>query len=904
MDAALEKLIAELPDTEGARRFFEQFAERHSSQAQKLQRSPALLSDILTLASFSPLLAATMIQHPACVTWLDKQRRTTGVRSKEDLLESLGRFALTNSTLEPHVMFARFRRRELLRIYLRDIRRLETIAEVTDEISNLADTILEYALDLARREMDNRYGQPLETDPKGRATPARFCVVALGKLGSRELNYSSDLDLIFLYSNDGNTSGTGSRGSVTNKEYFIKLAEYLVKLVGEASGEGAAFRIDLRLRPHGRLGAIALSCDDAVRYYKHEARAWERQVMIRSRGCAGDSNLFTRFFSRIEGIVFSKNETPATALANVRLSKEQIDREQVSAKGFDVKLGRGGIREIEFIAQALQLAFGGRDRWLRSSHTLISLDRLAQRRHITEDELAGLTAAYDFLRRTEHVLQMENGVQTHTVPADAEKFALVARRMEFVTDGSFDAELERHTSCVNGVFTRIFGADYTSTESDDIHLTDPQPTSDRLHEHLMSSIAKSDVRFDRSSGSAAVLERIASISPHFTSFLAANPDLAASLSPPAENSDLGTLSPDDTLKESDFGRRLATLRRSWSEELMKIVVADVFETLGVRGVKTALTSLAEVSLDISLQIVSDELARKYGSTTEHPLSVLALGKLGGGGVDYDSDLDLVLVYDEDSPLPQGVTAEEFYSRGVELLITTMSSMTREGSLYRIDLRLRPYGSKGLPAISAQKFVEYMASTAGVWELLAFVKLRAVGGGLDLAQRTESTIRDIIHRRALEIPRSDLAAETRRIRLALEVQRSRGKRTGEIDIKYGAGGMLDVYFAMRYLQLAHNVPDPPNYRSTSSMLQLLLDRGHLSKEAYGELSHGYEFLADLDHNLRLIVGRTTRLPAGQNRAMDTISQRMNLPSSAKFVEELNLRRLGVRNGFDQICANAA
>ena len=225
----------------------------------KLLKNESLLSDVLTLVSFSPLLATTLLQNPDYIGWLDRKRRDSGVRGKEELLESLARFSLTNSQLEPQVLFARFRRRELLRIYLRDIRGLATIAEITEEISHLADAILEAALTTARREMDNRFGSPQETDEKGRATSARFCIAALGKLGSRELNYSSDIDLLFLYSDEGSTSGRGTRGAVTNREYFVKLAEFTAKLVASSSGEGAAYRVDLRLRPHGSLGALALS---------------------------------------------------------------------------------------------------------------------------------------------------------------------------------------------------------------------------------------------------------------------------------------------------------------------------------------------------------------------------------------------------------------------------------------------------------------------------------------------------------------------------------------------------------------------------------------------------------------------------------------------------------------------
>ena len=252
----------------------------------------------------------------------------------------------------------------------------------------------------------------------GKWTPAEFCVVSLGKLGSKELNYSSDIDLLFLYSADGETAGGGQRTSITNREFFVKLSETLIKLVGRQTGEGAAYRVDLRLRPNGRVGALAVTLADAVRYYETEAAAWERQVLIRSRSSAGHDELFKRFFRGVRKTVFAKGVSVDEALANVRLSKEKIDKQHALDRGFDVKLGRGGIREIEFLAQALQLAYGGNDPWLRFPHTLVMLARLSERKLISKRELTQLSTAYDFLRRLEHALQMENGLQTHAVPLD------------------------------------------------------------------------------------------------------------------------------------------------------------------------------------------------------------------------------------------------------------------------------------------------------------------------------------------------------------------------------------------------------------------------------------------------------------------------------------------------------
>src|SRR5882724_6167703 len=486
----IEQLLLQLPEAHAAQLLFTRLTDGHLSTLKLFRREPGLLSDVLAIAAWSPLLATTLEQNPDYVAWLQRERTSTRVRTREEMGESLARFALTNSQLDPHVLLARFRRRELLRIYLHDIRRARTIVETTEELSNLADAVLEYALNLSRQLLDNRYGSPQLTDERGRIANAEFCIVALGKLGSRELNYASDLDLVFLFSDEGLTSAGGSRGQITNREYFVKLGESLLRLVSEPTGEGAAYRIDVRLRPHGRDGALASALDEAVRYYEQTAQDWELQALIRARSAAGSYRLYQRFAGRVIDRVFRADISVTAALMNVRMAKEKIDTQRErEEKGFNVKLGRGGIREIEFIAQALQVAFGGRDPWLRAAHTLISLGRLADRGLVTEREHSQLSSAYHFWRALEHRLQMEHGLQTHSLPSDPERRALVARRMDFSgrdAAADFEIALAAHATNVREAFDRLFGpADIDlpddrkpSTAGD--ALADPDAASARL----------------------------------------------------------------------------------------------------------------------------------------------------------------------------------------------------------------------------------------------------------------------------------------------------------------------------------------------------------------------------------------------------------------------------------------
>jgi glutamate-ammonia-ligase adenylyltransferase len=863
----LETIIQSLPDPDSARRFYSELSNRHSQTARL---NEAILADLLTLSAYSPLLATTILQNPEYIQWLGRERSDTRVHSKEQLLESLSRFSLLHTDIAANVMLARFRRRELLRIFLRDIRRLATIAEITEELSNLADAIVEFALRLAKQDLDNRFGVPLVTDERGRETPAEFCVVALGKLGSKELNYSSDIDLLFIYSSEGTTSDTGTSGKVTNREYFIKLAEKIINIAGGQSGEGAAYRIDMRLRPHGSIGRLALSLEETVRYYETEAREWEQQVLIRSRPVAGEIELFKEFHSRVEPFVFRTDADIGSSLENVRRSKRRIEDAVPPGPGFNVKLGRGGIREIEFIAQALQLAYGGRDPWLRYPHTLVSLSRLADRGMISDQQLTDLYDAYELLRRVEHLLQMEHGLQTHTTPKNESSLLLLAKRAGFASSKDLVDELIRRTEGVQHVFERVFGSvPISSTEPQEV------PTT--------SEAGFETVQAER----RTQYERLADLSPHFAQLFSTIADATGDLDTEFSEKLLTAVS-----SENEFGKRLSILRRTWSHSLLGIVMSEIDDKLTIAESKHLQTRLAEASIEAALFTTREEMAVRHGVEATN-LSVLALGKLGGRGVDYSSDLDLVLVYPDDAG-GGDATAAETYARAVEIFVTTLSGMTRDGNLYRVDLRLRPYGSNGASSNPRSAFVEYFRRSADIWELLAFVKLRGVSGSI--AAEVEQEVREIIHHRARETGREALKNETIRIRDLLEQQK--GGRDRQSDIKYGPGGMLDVYFASRYLQLRDTVPDRPDDRSTISVLEILWEHGSLSQADHEVFNAGYAFLAELDHNIRLTTGRSRRLPSAP-KILETIAGRMNASDTRSLLGELAIHRINIRKAFENV-----
>ena len=910
----VEELISDLPSPETARRFFEQFSERNPSQTKKLLRNDALLSDVLALASYSPLLGTTLIQSPEYAAWLEKERTDVSVRGKEALLESLARFALINSSLEPNVLFARFRRRELLRIFLRDIRRLGTIAEITEEISNLADTILENALRIARQEMDNRFGAPIETDENGRKRPSDVTIVALGKLGSKELNYSSDIDLVFIYSADGETTGTGSRGKVTNREYFSKLAETVNGLVGRQSGEGAAYRVDMRLRPHGRVGALALSLRETTRYYLTEARNWERQVLIRSRTSAGDPGIFKAFFAEVEKVVFRAGCDPADALREVLRSKEKIDVAQQSGPFLNVKLGRGGIREIEFIAQALQLAYGGADRWLHVGHSLKSISRLADRGYLTEDERSKLSNAYHFLRRLEHVIQMEHGLQTHSLPKDPEELRTLALKMQCADLAEFQAATLENTNNVHRSFLRVFGKDQVAAEQTSANRPDAvnkgqdgpvrdttSPAIFTAENQYLASLDKLGQAVDLDAGKRELICKIGAVSPKFAQFVVSKPWLIEGLEP--QQSSVQDLDFEATLAASvDLKGQtrsvLADLRTAWSRLFLGIAVADIFDEISIAESRRLQTKLAEASIHSALQAASNELTQRFKFHSFDPV-IMALGKLGSGTLDYGSDLDMIVIFEGGDDVNPQISHAEYYSRGVESFVNLVSSMTRDGNLYRVDLRLRPHGKNGPNVITIEALRDYILKTASIWELLAYVQFRAIGYGNYSGQDNERMVRGAISERAAREDPAKLRTASRDMRLKLEETHGRPRGGHDVDIKFGSGGLLDVYFVVRYLQLTSVDHIPNDIRSTAGKLDEFATSGLLPADIHTALKGGHGFLSELDHNIRLMIGRWSRFPRANQAVLERIAARMNLVSVQDLSEQLSLHRINIRSAFDAV-----
>ncbi|HNR33035.1 MAG TPA: bifunctional [glutamate--ammonia ligase]-adenylyl-L-tyrosine phosphorylase/[glutamate--ammonia-ligase] adenylyltransferase, partial [Candidatus Hydrogenedentes bacterium] len=413
----------------------------------------------LTLFSQSHFLTDIVCGEPDSLPWLWDEAERTRTRTRDEMLHDIlavdGVPEVYEATL--HALRA-FRRREIARIAIRDIFEHASVPSLTLDLANLADATLEAALRASEAEVRRRFGRSQCVDASGQAREAGFAVLALGKLGGHELNFSSDIDLLFLYADEGDTTGEGGRAT-TNADYFRKVGELLIKAVSEQTAGGQLFRVDMRLRPFGSTGPLAMSLEAAIEYYTTYGRAWERQALIKARPCAGDLALGDAFIDRLRPFVFPRYFDDET-LEDIRETKRQVEA-QIARRGEadrEVKLGRGGIRDIEFTVQMLQLLNGGAWPELRTPNTLEAIEVLGRRHYLSPFEANALASHYVFLRGVEHRLQIEGGRQCHALPADPEALDEFARQLGFVDGASFMNVYHDHTKETRAILDRFLAA--------------------------------------------------------------------------------------------------------------------------------------------------------------------------------------------------------------------------------------------------------------------------------------------------------------------------------------------------------------------------------------------------------------------------------------------------------------
>ncbi len=403
---------------------------------------------------FAPLLEPEFLDHP---------RQEQGLRREVDgWLKPLLK-ASSYSAAFAHLR--EFKQREMMRIAARDLARLGTTEQVVREISNVADVCLETVYRLCWQQLTERFGKPYHLDANERWQETKFCVIGLGKLGGQELNYSSDVDVVFVYSQEGSLFKTpprrhGNSGKrMGNHPFFIRLSEMLVSEISRLAPEGSLFRIDLRLRPEGDAGPLARSLESYENYYAQWGRTWERMMLIKARPVAGDRELGAEFIEMVHPFRYPRSLGERT-LSEISAMKKRIEKEVVKAGELErnVKLGRGGIREIEFTAQALQLLHAGRLPFLEGAQTIPVLHKTVHYNLLQADEVHALHDAYYFLRDVEHRLQMDACQQTHTIPEEPQARERLARLMGFETAAAFDEARQTHCASVRAVYDKVLPA--------------------------------------------------------------------------------------------------------------------------------------------------------------------------------------------------------------------------------------------------------------------------------------------------------------------------------------------------------------------------------------------------------------------------------------------------------------
>jgi [glutamine synthetase] adenylyltransferase / [glutamine synthetase]-adenylyl-L-tyrosine phosphorylase len=460
-----QKIIKASADPARIRDFLNSTGETGSrSQLDKLSADSARV--LAALLSGSQFLAELLLANPNLFSIFDFDRlrfprRAEGLRREVEVaLKSMRDSRDYAGTLTE---LRRFKQREMLRIAARDLGRLTDVVEATRELSDLADVCLDAVLQIVSQQFSEKFGMPFHQDERGHWRPTPFCIFGLGKLGGQELNYSSDVDVLFLYGEEGEVfkeppaKKNSPRAVMTSHQFFCKLAEVLSTEISRPTPDGFLYRVDSRLRPEGDAGPLARSLESCENYYAQWGQTWERMMLIKARKVTGDPALATEFLEMIQPFRFPRSVSPEI-LHEIAATKERIENEVVRAGELErnVKLGRGGIREIEFIVQSLQVLHAGRSPFLQISQTLPCLEKLAEYGLLSRDDARQLDAACRFLRDVEHRLQMENNLQTHTIPDNRPAQSRLARLMNFKSLEEFQAALRMHGQNVRRVYESLF----------------------------------------------------------------------------------------------------------------------------------------------------------------------------------------------------------------------------------------------------------------------------------------------------------------------------------------------------------------------------------------------------------------------------------------------------------------
>jgi [glutamine synthetase] adenylyltransferase / [glutamine synthetase]-adenylyl-L-tyrosine phosphorylase len=938
------KLISESADPERVARYFAEFASRHSDTLQSLAAPPAeRILWLATIFRFSAFLSDECLRHPEWILEITGIERPS---SAVDYHVRLKKFVAATGHASA-LDLSLFRRKELLRIVIRDGLALASVAELTQEISNLADAILGFALESVTLELQERYGRPLLRGASGEIIPAVFAVLALGKLGGHELNYSSDIDLMFLYSGNGETSGPTI---VTNGEFFKKVANQFTNLLSTYTAAGVCYRVDLRLRPEGSLGEICLSLTGAKDYYAKRARDWELQMLIKARTAAGDAALGQELLNFLEPFIYSTSldfTTIETMSATRERMGEKLARRRLRQDRFDVKLARGGIRDIEFLVQCLQRLHGARDSSVRHGGTLFALSSLLEKDLLSESEHARLSSAYQFLRNLEHRLQLEDDRQTHALPSDPRALERIAARMPGAHNGppsqigssaQLLQTLNQHLENVQVIYERIVHAQrplfYTPTlaavpvsVAPEEHAAEtrtpiPLTTASKSVEQLAPRFAAltQSLGFRRSGHVLENFVESAAEDPHHLHLIETHPKLAGyvlqilDLSPflseqLTRHPDLLAevrLVADHPAMRPAFEAMAAPLndidglRRFFQREMFRILAGSICLPESVFQTLDRTSGLAEFLIARAYRIALEQglaharahtAAEKCFDDPEEQMMVVALGRLGMREFDLGSDADLLFIIPDAE-----LSRQQFWTRVAEHMIEILTDYGVDGPILSLDTRLRPNGREGVLVQTESNYVDYFSKHAEAWEGIAYMKARGVAGDLERATTFLTQLQQVDWRRYGQSGRSRQDLRQMRMRL----QREQGALT---PLKAAEGGYYDADFILMYLRLkgaglffkSLNTPE---------RIDIVEKMGHLERAHAEFLLEATTFFRAVDHATRIVSGRAEEKLPGATPEREMVADLVQLwtnkrPVAATLDEELVTLQHKMRRLFDGV-----
>jgi len=899
--------------------------------------SPAANSQVLQSSkyvfAFSDFAAASCTRDPAMLTDLVDTGDLFKPRQPDDYRQII-EMCLADVEDEDALMrrLRHCRRREMVRVAWRDLAGRADLAETMTDLSAFADACLHQTLQILYQWQCDRYGLPTAAD----GSKQHPVILGLGKLGARELNFSSDVDLIFVYPKSGKTHGT--KDTTSNEDFFTRLCRRLIKVIGQPTADGFVYRVDARLRPFGESGPLAMDFDTMEQYYQQQGREWERYALIKARAVAGDIAAGNFLLERLRPFIY-RRYLDYSAFESLREMKQMIVRE-VNRRGManNIKLGPGGIREIEFFGQIFQLIRGGVTPALQDTGIIRVLKALAADGHIPRKVCRELVAAYIFLRNTENRLQAYSDQQTHQLPSDGNGKLRLAASMGYSDTETYIALLNEHRQIVHGHFQMLLEtgeADNRRKDDEDplevvwqeiagdkpaektleamgydqpdevLQLLDylrnaPEtkalsPRGRQRLDKLVPRFLKEARAYDnplttlrrvidliktierRTSYLALLLEnptalthlvKLSHASPWIASFLAQHPVLLDELLDPRtlylpphkEEMQAGLRQRMGQIPLDDLEYQIEQLCIFKQINVLRVASADVTGTLPLMRVSDYLSDIAECILGEVVDLAWNHLVAKHGAPVcrlddrncGQGFAVIAYGKLGGLELGYGSDLDLVFLHAGTHEPTRGgekaIDSAQFFNRLGQRVIHILTSHTRAGKAYEIDMRLRPSGTSGILVSHIDSFGRYQMEEAWTWEHQALIKARPVCGDDSLTSRF-----DTIRRNVLARPRSKekLTAEVAnmRERMRKELLKPEG---GVLDLKQGAGAMVDIEFLVQYLVLLHSYQYAGLLQWTDNvrLIQALIETGAMDEYTAHVLKHAYLIYRAAAHQLSL------------------------------------------------------